>query len=248
MGARRPAAGRADRALGVVSALGAAASVVASGSRAGVVGMVVGIVVALGALAGVRRGPVRRVAIAAAGAALLVAAAGAAGAGPLARALAWRTHEGTRFEIWAGTLDLAQRQPFGIGWGAFPYAYPGDGRGPTDRWAAVAESDLLQAFVELGVVGVGFAALLAIAAVRALRADRRAQGPDGRAPGAGGARGVGLAAAPLALTGVPFHAPAVAAAGVVAWGLARGLVRGHDGSEAPGYRTSSTAESPWRAS
>lgn|GEM_PF-2594655 len=233
---------RADRALGVVTAAVAAASVVASGSRAGIVG----IVAALGTLVCVRAGTARRVALGVASAALAVAAAGAAGVGPLAGALAWRANEGTRLEIWRGTLDLAQRQPVGIGWGAFPYAYPGDGRAPTDRWAAVAESDLLQGAVEFGAVGVALAALLAVAAVRALRADRRVAGPGGLPVPVALAGWV--AAAPLALTGAPFHAPAVAAAGVVAWGLARGLVRGHDASGAPGYRTASTAESPWRAS
>jgi hypothetical protein len=223
-----------DRCLGLLAVAVAVTSVAASGSRAGVVG----VVLALGAVAAARRGTGRRVVAGAASLAAVLAAAGVAGVGPAARAMAWRTNEGTRFEIWAGTLDLAVRQPLGVGLGAFPYAYPGDGRGPTDRWAAIAESDVLQAGVELGAPGALLLGAAAFAAWRALRRDRRAAGPDGRAP-AWALAGL-LAAVPVACTGSPFHAPAVAAAGAVAWAVARGVVRGHDAAVPPGYRTPSS--------
>ncbi|MBL9087693.1 MAG: hypothetical protein JNM10_11190, partial [Planctomycetia bacterium] len=206
----------------------------ASGSRAGTAG----IVLALGAVAASRRGAARVAALGVAAVAAAVAAAGVAGVGPAARSLAWRAHEGTRFEIWAGTLDLATRQPLGVGLGAFPYAYPGDGRGPTDRWAGIAESDVLQAGVELGAPGVVLLAVAAAAAARALRRDRRRAGPDGL-PALVALAGI-VAAVPVALTGSPFHAPAVAAAGAVGWAVARGLVRGHDAAVPAGYRRPSS--------
>ncbi|MFO0933822.1 MAG: O-antigen ligase family protein [Planctomycetota bacterium] len=223
-----------DRGLGAVAVAVATASVAASGSRAGVAG----VVLALAGVAAARRGRGRVLVAAAAAAAVVVGVAGAAGVGPAARALAWRANEGTRFEIWSGTVHLAARQPVGVGLGAFPYAYPGDGRGPTDRWAGIAESDVLQAGVEFGVPGALLLGAAAVAAVRALRRDRRAVGPSGLAPALAVA---GLVAAvPVALTGSPFHAPAVAAAGAVAWAVARGLVRGHDAAGPPGYRTPSS--------
>lgn len=231
-----------DRGLGVAGGVAVAASVVASGSRAGVAGLVLAAVV--GAVAASRSRRARAVVVV--GAAVVAVAAVAAGGERLRAAFAPRDGEATRLEIWRGTLDLAVRQPLGIGVDAFRYAYAGDGRAPQDRRCGIAENDVLQAVAETGVPGVLVLLGLAAAAVRALARDRAGRAPDGVAPGLAVAGC--LAALPVALTGGGFHAPAVLGQAVLAWAVVRGLVRGGDGAVAPGYAPPVPAEAPWRAS
>lgn len=234
-----------DVVLGAACLAAVATSVVASGSRAGVAG----VALAAATVVVLAQPTPRRRALAALVGALLVLGpvlAGVLSVGPLKGVMALRVEEGLRPTIWAGTLALHARQPAGIGLEAFPYAYPGEGRRPDDRWAGIAENDVLQGVAELGVLGAVVAALAAAAALRSLRANAR---PGGRRVSLALA-GL-LATLPLAATGSPYHCPAVACAAVVAWALGRGLVRGpdrdDDGEAARGYALP-TSEAPWRAS
>ena len=211
----------ADRWLGALALVAAGAAVVASGSRAGAVGIVVGGVAAL-TCAG--RGG-RRLALVTAVLGAGVVGGALLGVAPFASRLPVRADEAARLEIWRGTVALVAEQPVvGVGLDAFRYAYPGDGRGPVEDWVAIAENDVLQVVAETGVVGLAGLALAAALALRALGRDRRAAGAGGvprrlaLAPCA--------AVLPLVATATPLHAPAVAAAAVVAFGCARGLVRG----------------------
>ena len=161
----------------------------------------------------------RRVAWLAAGASLVLGLR-LAGVPALERLLPLRPGEGTRLEIWRGTLDLASRQPLlGVGVYAFPYAYAGNGRPVADRLVDTAENDFLQAGAEGGIALVALLLLAARSALRSLRARRSQADAAGRRASSVALAGlVGLL--PITLTGSPLHAPSVALAAAAAWALA----------------------------
>lgn len=235
----------ADRVLaGLTLGVGGAA-VFASGSRAGMGGGAVLAATAWvgGAPAGARRRRTSWLAL------FLLAVAGLrlSGWGPLERALPLRGDEPKRLEIWQGSLALAMRQPTtGVGLQAFRHAYAGEGRGPGDTFVAVAENDALQWVAEMGIVGLVLGGLFVAAVVGSLRRARREGGGRGVAPVVALCGFAGVA--PLSLTGVPLSTPAVAAAAILAWAAALGLVRGDDADAEGGYRLSSRSEAPWPVS
>ena len=231
-------------AAGLALGVGTAA-VFASGARAGMVGVAVlaGTAIVFGAPRGARRRRLILFAIPV----LAVVALRASGWEPLVRAIPVRGDEPKRLEIWQGSLGLAVEQPMtGIGLHAFRWAYAGEGREPADTFVAIAENDGLQWLAEMGIVGLLLGGLFVAAVARSFARSRR----EGQAPAVPSAVALsGFAGlVPLAMTGAPLHTPAVAAAAVLAWAAAAGLVRGDDGGQGGGYRVRSKSEAPWHAS
>lgn len=229
LGTRR---GLLDRLLGLVALCAGAVSVATSGSRAGVAGVATATGAAWLLCAEPGR---RRLRLAVLGAALLgLLGARVAGVDALVRALPLRGDESVRLDIWRGSVALAARQPVaGIGFDAFGWAYPGEGREPADRFVTVAENDVLHLAAEGGLVGLALVAAGGLAALRGARSlARRASAPARREAWLSACGPLGLL--PLTLSSVPLHAPAVAFATLAAGALVVALLREDDAGPAPG--------------
>ena len=237
-----------DRALGLLSLTTAAAAVVASGSRGGVAGIVLAITAAW--VLSPERGRRGRRALVVLALCATIFGARLLGVDALARAMPLRGDESARLDVWRGAVDLSMRQPaVGVGFDAFRYAYPGEGRKPDDRLVAVAENDVLQLAAEGGAVGLGLAAYGATIFLVGLRSRARITRPAARRRARLALAGpIGLL--PLSMTSVPLHAPAVAIATIAAGTLVLALLREEADQPGPGYATSSESHSevPWRAS
>ncbi len=193
----------------------AVGTLVPAGSRAGLLGAAVACAVAAIALAGPGR---RRAAWIAVGAAVLaLSALRVAGVEPLERLLPLREGETRRVRVWEGAADLAGEQPaFGIGLGAFAFAYPGEGRPDLGKKVSIAENDVLQWAAEGGVALLALLALGGVAAVRSLKRRLAAAAPRDRTTALVSLCGL-VGIVPASLVGCPLNTPAIAAAAAATW-------------------------------
>lgn len=165
-----------ERALWAAGALFCLAGLLASGSRASLVGWIAGAGYLVWRELRVR--PVRMIGVGALGLALLVAIIAATP--QFSYRLRWTLKDvtGNRVQIWHRSLQMVADHPWlGTGFGTFQHAY--DERRPAGTSPEPFAFNLwLNLAVETGLLGLAAALWVAIAAVRTWRLNARARGHD----------------------------------------------------------------------